>query len=256
MEQILENWRRFAEAANRDADGGVVKAKDEDGSLIIKDMAEDDEDEEDEDLDEWKAEDDHKYPSRKQRKRNSKMLKPDRASWNAGYSDLKSLAKGRVGLDSVALQEKKPRKKQCHAYNPFHGNDGQFVNPEKESGSSSMRPPDKDSPDDCTWGQNRRSSANRSTQSTKRPCGRAGKYRCKDGTAKWEESLARLEELAASDLTLEGKKEQFEAYLSGVISRELQRAVQAHMNKSGCSFQQLIQAMTAWANAEKGGAKK
>ena len=81
-----------------------------------------------------------------------------------------------------------------------------------------MKPPNANSPDDCTWGQARRSSANRSTQSTKRACGRSGKYRCKDGTEKWEEGLEPVQE---------GKQEQLEAFLSGVISRELERAIRS-----------------------------
>ena len=44
-----------------------------------------------------------------------------------------------------------------------------------------------------------------------------GKYRCKDGTEKWEEGLEPVQE---------GKQEQLEAFLSGVISRELEQAIQ------------------------------
>ena len=117
-----------------------------------------------------------------------------------------------------------------------------------------MKAPDSGSPDDCTWGQNRRNSANRSTQSTKRPCGRKGKYVCKDGSEKYEEAVLRLES-AVDGIVLEGENEQLEIYLAGVIDQSLQKAVKKHMQSNGCSFQQLIRAMTAWSNAEKGGAK-
>jgi hypothetical protein len=206
--------------------------------------------EDDDELDEWKAEDDEDYPSRKKRSKEKKyLLKPDRGSWIAGADDLAKggLTKGYVGMKEA----KKPRKKQCHAYNPFHNDEGKFTSPKREKGSYSMEKPDSDSPDDCTWGQARRSSPSRSTQSTKRPCGRAGKYVCKDGSEKYEEALLAFE---GATLT-EGDNAQFEAYMSGVISRELERAVKKHMAGSGCSFQQLIRAMTAWSDAEKGSKK-
>ena len=206
-----------------------------------------------EELEEWNAEDEKngKYPSRKQRKRNKYMLKPDRSSWVPGADELAKggLTKGYVGMSEA--KKKKERKKQCHAYNPFHGKDGEFVNPESEAGSYSMKKPNSNSPDDCTWGQARRSSPNRSTQSTKRDCGRKGPYVCKDGRKKYEEKLLQLEKIIDPDLN-EGNQEQLEAYLSGVISRELERAIQKHMNKQGCSFNQLVRALYAWNSAEKG----
>ena len=119
-----------------------------------------------------------------------------------------------------------------------------------------MKSPDAGSPDDCTWGQNRRNSANRSTQSTKRPCGRKGPYVCKDGSKKYEEQLVQLEELMSTELTTEGRQEHFEAYIGGIISKELERAVQKHMQETGCSFNQLVRAMTVWSQAEDGGPKK
>jgi hypothetical protein len=214
------------------------------GSLDDDDIDDDDE------LDEWKAEDDHKYPSRKQRKRDKYMLKPEKGSWIHGSRELATggLTKGYVGMSEA----KKERKKQCFAYNPFHGKDGRFVDPEEEAGSYSMKSPDSSSPKDCTWGQARRSSANRSTQSTKRPCGSKGRWRCKDGSKKYEAKLRELEEFIASDITTEGKQEQLEAYLSGVISQELDRAIQKHMNSAGCNFSQFIRMLYAVNSAEKG----
>ena len=243
MKELMETWRRLVIEADEDADGRVIALS---GSV--------ESDEEEEIVDEWKKEDDHKYPSRKKRRRDKLAHKPDRSSWAHGADELVNggLAKGHVGLGLTSLEEKKkPRKKQCHAYNPHHSADGRFTDPEKESGSYSMRKPDASSPDDCTWGQARRSSANRSTQSTKRPCGRAGKYRCKDGSAKWEETLELLEAMSDDEIR-EGKQEQFEAYMSGIISRELERAIQKHMQSQGCSFNQLIRAMDLWSRSEKG----
>jgi hypothetical protein len=178
------------------------------------------------------------------------MLKPEKGSWVHGARELATggLTKGYVGMSEA----KKQRKKQCHAYNPYKGKDGKFVDPEKEAGSYSMKKPDSNSPDDCTWGQARRSSANRSTQSTKRPCGRKGRWRCKDGSKKYEEQLRQIEHLADSDLTVEGKQEQFEAYISGIISQELDRAIQKHMNSQGCNFSQFIRMLYAVNSAEKG----
>ena len=255
MKELMENWRRLVLEVKKEDERQKLLGIDveaEDDEFEVGDTVEisvvDDEDE-DQELDEWNKEDDSSYPSRKKRKHNSKMQKPDRGSWVAGHDELAALAKGKVGLDNVALQEKKkPRKKQCHAYNPSHNDSGEFTNPDKEKGSSSMAPPDGNSPDDCTWGQARRSSANRSTQSTKRPCGRAGRYRCKNGSKKYEEALLAFESASLN----EGDNAQFEAYMSGVISRELERAIQKHMKNQGCSFQQLIRAMTAWSDAEKG----
>ena len=101
MKELMDRWRRL-----------VLEAKEEDEKELLDSSESDDEpiqvrvgDGEEEEIEEWNAEDDDEYPSRKKRKRNSKMLKPDRASWNAGYSQLKSLAKGKVGLDSHASEE-------------------------------------------------------------------------------------------------------------------------------------------------------
>jgi len=234
MKALMERWRR------------TIREIEDEAELVIQVHDEEDEEEEVEfeagdevsveKVDEWKLEDDDEYESRKKAKRDKMMMKPDRKSWNAGYDQLSSLAAG------VAQEAKKPRKKQCHAYNPSHDDDGKFTDPEKQKGSSSMKAPDGSSPEDCTGGQARRMKANRSTQSTKRPCGREGKYRCKDGTEKWEEGKLMDEDQMTID----------SAYLSGIIRRELMAVLKQQSQTRGCSFQELIRAMSLWTAAEKG----
>ena len=126
------------------------------------------------------------------------------------------------------------------------------MDPEKEKGSYSM----KGSGNDCDWGKASRKSANRSHQWVKTPCGRGAKYRCKDGSAKWEENLFILEEYVNDALDEGIDQSQLEAYLSGIISRELSRAVKQHMAKTGCSFNSILRGIQAIADAEKGSPKK
>jgi hypothetical protein len=132
-------------------------------------------------------------------------------------------------------------KTNCHAYNPAHkGSDGKFVDPDKHKGSYSMAAPDSDSPEDCTWGQSSRKSANRSRQAVKKPCGRGAKYRCRDSSPKWQqESMG------------EGVEEQDAAYIRGIISQELRRALQSTMKQRGCSFAAIVKAINMMAAAEK-----
>ena len=248
MKSLMESWRRLV----LESDDVVSPTSTLTGSVEVEFTDENS----DEQLDEWDKDKDHTYPSRKKRKRERKAHKPDRSSWVHGSDELAKggLAKGSVGLSDVSLEEAKSKKKQCHNYNPYHGEDGKFVDPDKSAGSYSMAKPDGQSPDDCDYGQTSRKSANRSQQWVKRPCGRGAKYRCRNGSEKWEEG--RLIDTDETSQVDEGKQEQLEAFLSGVISRELERSIQKHMRANGCSFQQLIQAMTAWSQAEKGGVKK
>ena len=246
MQKIMDNWRKL-----------LIEADIEDKLQRLDSNSNDDEDIEDDDeelddLEEWEASKDSKYPSRKKRNKEKKyMLKPDRGSWIPGADDL---AKGGLTKGYVGMKEAK-RKPQCHAYNGNHGEDGRFVDPKKEKGSYSVKPPDSDSPQPCDYGKAARKSANRSHQWTRQPSGRAGKYRCKDGSAKWEESLTLLEDFLSNNVQLEGKTEQFEAYLAGVIDKSLQRAIKQHMQRNSCNFNQLLRAMTLWSQAEKGGVK-
>lgn len=241
MKQLMERWRRLVLEADQ-GDELVIDLEDEEEEVDELELEPGDA-VSIEKMEEWELDDDEEYPSRKKARRDKMMLKPDRKSWNAGFDQLSSLAGG-------IAEKKKPRKKQCHAYNPSHGQDGRFTDPEKEKGSSSMKPPDAGSPEDCTWGQARRMQANRSTQSTQRPCGRAGKYRCKDGSKKWSEGVDEV--LVQTD---EGQGQQLEAYLRGVVAKAIDDGIKKHMQSTGCSFQDLIRAMTAWTAAEKGGGK-
>tara|TARA_A100001515_G_scaffold142245_1_gene140621 strand:+ start:1918 stop:2718 length:801 start_codon:yes stop_codon:yes gene_type:complete len=263
MKEIMEKWRQVLREAKEEDERkrllGVEVESEEDEFEVGDEVSisvEDDE-EENEDLEEWDKEKDYNYPSRKKRRRERGILKPDRGSYHAGYDDLKSLSKGRIGLDSVRLEEeKKKRKPACYAYQGNHGMDGKFVNPYDEKGSYSMKKPDSDSPDDCDWGKASRKSANRSHSWVKQPCGRGAKYRCKDGSAKWEENLSILEEYVNDALDEGIDQSQLEAYLSGIISRELSRAVKQHMAKTGCSFNSILRGIQAIADAEKGSPKK
>ena len=116
MKALMERWRR------------TIREIEDESELVIQVHDEEDDEEEVEfdagdevsieKVDEWKLEDDDEYESRKKAKRDKMMMKPDRKSWNAGYDQLSSLAAG------VAQEAKKPRKKQCHAYNPSHDSDG------------------------------------------------------------------------------------------------------------------------------------
>jgi len=184
-------------------------------------------------------EEDKEYPSWKKRKRKKRMGMPEDDSWLHGYDQLKALGRGIVRADEA---KKKPVKKNCHAYQPYHSaDDGQFVDPDKEKGSYSMAAPDSDSSDDCSWGKSSRKSANRSRQAVKQPCGRDSKYRCKDGSPKWESQQIEEDQLSVDS-----------AYLRGIISQELQKAIAQQMQRSGCTFQALVKALNMYAAAEKG----
>ena len=134
-------------------------------------------------------------------------------------------------------EEKKPAKKNCHDYNPYHSaDDGRFVDPDKEKGSYSMASGEGD----CTWGKSSRKSPNRSRQAVKQPCGRGAKHRCKDGSPKWE------------GLKHEGIEQQDAAYIRGIISSELKKALQQQMKKTGCGYSDIVRAINMIAAAEKG----
>ena len=79
-------------------------------------------------------------------------------------------------------KKKKDGKKWCGPGQPYHDEDGKWVDPDTAPGSSSLAK----SGADCKHGQAKRPSSNRTERFTKVKCGRGSKYRCKDGSEKWE----------------------------------------------------------------------
>ena len=234
MDVILEGWRRFLLEASEEEE---LKRKE---LVIDVDAADDDfqagddveisilDDEEEEEIEE-------KLSKKEKQKRKMKALHLHQDIL-PGYDSIKTLSKGIV-------EAKKPVKKNCRAYNPYHaGDDGKFVDPDKEKGSYSMASPDTGSPKNCTWGKASRKSSNRSRQAVKQPCGRAGKYRCKDGSEKWEESI-----LSEDEVTMDT------AYVRGIIQQELKRFLtQIQQAKGGsCSFADLVRAQAMWSQASE-----
>ncbi len=240
MKMLMEVWRqKVLEPYEREQeeeqeltiDVEAVPGEFQSGDEVEIDVVDDEED--------LLDEEDKEYPSWKERKRKKRLGMPEDDSWLHGYDQLKALGRGTVRADEA---KKKSVKKNCHAYQPYHSaEDGTFVDPDKEKGSYSMASPSSDSPDDCSWGKSSRKSANRSRQAVKQPCGRGAKHRCKDGSAKWEEGQLEEDQLSMDS-----------AYLRGIISQELQRALAQQMQKSGCSFQALVKALNMYAAAEKG----
>tara|TARA_Y100000310_G_C20690703_1_gene822005 strand:+ start:3350 stop:4102 length:753 start_codon:yes stop_codon:yes gene_type:complete len=245
--ELMEVWRRKVIEPSRledeerqrleidvDAVPGEFKEKDKVSIQVI--------DDEEADLEEWNKDDDDDYPSRKKKKRDKAMLKPgnNAKTWLHGKEEMDTLSHG------IAEKKKKKVKVNCRQHNPYHSaTTGEFVDPDKEAGSYSMKGPTPDSQDDCSWGKSSRKQANRSRQAVKQPCGRGAKYRCKDGSEKWEEQLE-----------TEGIQQQDAAYMRGILSQELQKALRQQMQGGGCTFAQLVRAMTLWAQAEKGGGKE
>ena len=101
--------------------------------------------------------------------------------------------------DRMLNENKKKRKKNCQKGNPYHGRDGKFVDPKDDSGSWSLDKGTK-SGSDCEHGQSKRPAPNKREVWTKRPCGRAGKYRCKDGTVKEDTIMGPSGEILEADL--------------------------------------------------------
>jgi len=244
MKTLMEVWRRKVlepyereqeEEQELTVDVDAVPGEFQAGDEVEIDVVDDDEEEDEELLED----DDDEFPSWKERKRKKRMGMPEDDSWLHGYDNLKALGRGVVRADEA---KKKPVKKNCHAYQPYHSaDDGKFVDPDKEKGSYSMASPSPDSPDDCSWGKSSRKSANRSRQAVKQPCGRDSKFRCKDGSPKWESQQLEEDQLEVDS-----------AYLRGIIGQELQKALAQQMQKSGCSFQALVKALNMYAAAEKG----
>ena len=102
---------------------------------------------------------------------------------------LLGVRRGSEGHQEEIDEKKKKGKKFCVKGAPFHNQDGEFTDPEEDSGSVSM----PKTGGDCKGGKAARKQANRRETFTKLPCGRGAKYRCKDGTAKWGKGAVRKE---------------------------------------------------------------
>ena len=72
---------------------------------------------------------------------------------------------------------------------------------------------------------------------------------CKDYPKNyWDKTLNDGQELVDEDID----QSQLEAYLAGIIQRELTSAVKQHMAQTGCSFNSVLRGIQAIADAEKG----
>ena len=151
-------------------------------------------------------------------------------------------------------EKKKKRKPLCNRGNAYHGLDGKFVDPEKEAGSFSLQK--GDGKDDCSWGVSRRSSASRKRVNVKRKCGRDGKYRCKDSSAKYEEQSEESLDSIIEQVSVSGDWHELELYLSAVIKRAFD-SVLTKLKKQkkvspSCSFTDLMRYSNTVAKADKG----
>ena len=145
------------------------------------------------------------------------------------------------------VKERKKRKKQCIKGQGNHGLDGKFVNPYDEKGSFSIGKGNT-SGKDCDWGKASRKKANRSHQFVRQPCGRNSKYRCKDGSAKWEESndlvdsnSVQLKSISTDELFAELERR----ILSPEVMKEQGKCFLADINKA-------LQFCAAISSADKG----
>jgi len=85
---------------------------------------------------------------------------------------------------------------------------------------------------------------------TKTDCGREGEWLCSEPSKKKREKNEDMSSM------VEGEREQIEAYFKGIITKELKDAIRASQSSTGCSWKTLIQAITAWNDAEKGTPKR
>ena len=100
-------------------------------------------------------------------------------------------------VSEIRIEEK--GKKQCIKGNAIHLDNGRFGKASDGKGSWSIGKGNTTGKD-CDWGQMSRPNANRTTRWTKRPCGRSGKYRCKDGSIKEYEYSEDMELLSSDRL--------------------------------------------------------
>jgi len=140
-----------------------------------------------------------------------------------------------------AVNEAKDKKPDCVDGNKWHDTDGKYSTKEKATSWAAGYERAGDSA--CQAGKFKTRGSGKKLI-TKHKCGRdddgVGKhpYKCKDGKP--------------VDTQEEGIEQQDAAYIRGIISQELKRAVQQNMKARGCSFEQLIKALNMYAAAEKG----
>ena len=142
------------------------------------------------------------------------------------------------------LKEAREKKPDCKSGNKWHSEDGTFST--KEDAASWGGGYDSDGKTDCLDGKWKTDGSGKK-MITRHKCGAdedgVGKhpYKCKDGEKAYQEGVE-----------TEGIEQQDAAYLRGIISQELSRAIKKQMKSSGCSFSQLIKALNMYAAAEKG----
>jgi hypothetical protein len=143
-----------------------------------------------------------------------------------------------------AVEEAKEKKPDCKSGNKWHDEDGKFS--EKEDATSWGGGYDSGGKTDCLDGK-WKTNGSGTKQITRHKCGAdedgVGKhpYKCKDGEKAWEEGL-KTEDIEQQDA----------AYIRGIITQELQKAIRQQMKRSGCTFSELIKALNMYAAAEKG----
>ena len=122
----------------------------------------------------------------------------------------------------------------------FHDTLGRFTNPNDDKGSYSIR--DKS----CKRaGQRKRPQASKYSVAippSKKACGRNSKWRCKDGTAKWEEQLITDDEESVSGPD--------KAYIAGLIQQEFARYTKH--KPDGCTIDYCAKLVNGIIAASKG----
>ena len=138
---------------------------------------------------------------------------------------------------------KSKRKKNCQPGMPYHGKDGRFVNPKEDSGSWSLGK-GAASGKDCEHGQSRRPAKNKKEVWTKRPCGRQGKYVCKDGTIKEVELI--------EDYMMGPSGEVLAPDLRNVSENDLIGEIERRINEGNMSTDRILTLCSAINAASKG----
>jgi len=150
-----------------------------------------------------------------------------------------------VPVDDDVINEDK-KKPDCKSGNKYHNKDGHFST---KANATSWAGGYEDKGPDCYSGKFKTRGGNQKLI-TKHPCGRdedgVGKHphKCKDGEPAYQEAL-----MDEDKVTIDS------AYLAGIVRREVKAALQGVANTQGCSFQDLLRATAAYAQAEKGGPK-